>query len=168
VFFVLVGLISYYSKKKRVREKAGGMKGTKPISNVLQHKVSFEKFIFEVLQWFIPANNREHLFLKKKQLVVSQRRRVDYVLTFPWESKQTVCEKCQVWWETQLGLSLFSLRLFLFHHHLSFSSSSSYYRYYSSLAVAVLFGLLRLCILLFGLCWRNLVWYEVCFGERNC
>jgi hypothetical protein len=28
--------------------------------------------------------------------------------------------------------------------------------------------LLRLCILLFGLCWRNLVWYEVCFGERNC
>jgi hypothetical protein len=28
--------------------------------------------------------------------------------------------------------------------------------------------LLRLCILLFGLCGRNLVWYEVCFGERNC
>jgi hypothetical protein len=51
VFFILVGLISYYSKKKKTeREKAGGMKGTKPISNVLQHKVSFEKFIFEVLQ----------------------------------------------------------------------------------------------------------------------
>jgi hypothetical protein len=72
-----------FKNKKTEREKAGGMKGTKPISNVLQHKVSFEKFIFEVLQWFIPANNREHLFKKKNTWWFLKGEELIMCLPFP-------------------------------------------------------------------------------------